>query len=142
MLAVKIYDQDYVDDCRSQMEAQLAAYASLASSARKGKATTARSAVESFEPLFFNNLTLVLDSYFVHRTRAIEGKDGNPLNELRLLCNSILHNHGVLCTDKTIKYNPESSVLKLRIGDEIGLDEGQFVLLFKSCLSEIEHKFT
>lgn len=142
MLAVKTYDQDYIDDCRAQMEAQLAAYESLTSSARTAKASSARSVVEPFASLFFNNLILVLDSYFMHRTRAIEGKDGNPLNEVRMLGNSILHNHGVLCADKTIKYNPETSVLKLRIGDEIRLDKGQFVLLFKSYFSEIEHKFT
>ncbi len=142
MLAVKTYAQDYVDECRSRMEAQLAAYKSLVSSAGKDKASTTRSAVESFAPLFFNNLILVLDNYFVHRTRAIEGKDGNPLNEVRMLCNSILRNHGVLCADKTIKYRPETSVLKLRTGDEIRLNEAQFVLLFKSFFYEIQHKFT
>jgi hypothetical protein len=64
-----------------------------------------------------NNLTLVLDSYFVHRTRAIEGKDGNPLNEVRMLCNSILRSKGVLSADKTIKYEADTAVLKLRVGD-------------------------
>jgi hypothetical protein len=78
----------------------------------------------------------------VHRTRAIEGKDGNPLNEVRMLCDSILHNHAVLCADKTIKYKPETSVLGFRIGDEIRLDETQFLLLFKSFFSELERKFT
>lgn len=38
--------------------------------------------LESFEAVFFNNMVLVLDSYFTHRTRAIEGKDGNPMNRL------------------------------------------------------------
>ena len=30
----------------------------------------------------FNNMTLVLDRYFVHRLRTVTGKDGNPLNQL------------------------------------------------------------
>ena len=71
-MLIQTYTQDYIDDCPAQMEAQLAAYKKLVSAAAKSKA----SAVESFEPLFFNNLTLVLDHYFVHRTRAIKGKDG------------------------------------------------------------------
>jgi hypothetical protein len=70
MLAVKTYTQGYVDECRAQMEAQLTAYPSLVASVGTGKASTARSAVESFAPLFFNNLVLVLDSYFVHRTQV------------------------------------------------------------------------
>jgi hypothetical protein len=142
MLAVNAYRQDYIDECRSRMEAQLAAYKTLGVAAKRNTTATVRTAFESFEPLFFNNLTLVLDSYFVHRTRALEGKDGNPLNEVRMLCNSLLSNDGVLCADKTIKYNPETSVLKLRVGDEIRLDEQQFLQLFGAFFSEIQQKFT
>ncbi len=42
-----------------------------------------KAALEPFETLFFNNLTLVLDRYFVHRLAGpnYEGKNGNPLNE-------------------------------------------------------------
>jgi hypothetical protein len=142
MLAVSTYPQDYIDACRSRMEAQLAAYKILTSSAHKDEAPAWRSAAESFEPLFLNNLILVLDAYFVHRTRAKEGKDGNPLNEVRMLCNSILRHDGVLSADKTIKYKPETSVLKLRIGDEIALDETQFQLLFDAFFAEIQLRFT
>jgi hypothetical protein len=49
--------------------------------------------------------------------------DGNPLNEVRMLCDSILRNGGVLAADKTIKFNPAQSVLKLRVGDPITLTE-------------------
>ena len=133
MLAVKTYSQDYIDDCRAAMEAQLAAYEVLSPPAK---------ALASFEPLFCNNLTLVLDQYFVHRTRAIEGKDGNPLNEVRMLCTSLLTNHGMLAADKTIKYEPESSVLKLEIGDEITLDRAEFRRLFEAYFAELEARFT
>ena len=148
MLCVNSYKQDYNDECRSSMESQLAAYKTLLTTAR-AKAGTGNaafnSAVASFEPLFFNNLVVVLDGFFVHRSRTLEGKDGNPLNEFRMICTSLLQNRGVMCTDKTnnktIKYSPEKSVVKLKIGDEIKLTESAFVALFKAFFAEIEAKF-
>jgi len=61
-------------------------------------------AIGSFEPVFYNNIVLIVDSYFVHRTRAVEKKDGNSLNEVRMLCDSMLHNNDVMRADRTIKY--------------------------------------
>jgi hypothetical protein len=142
MLAVKTYPQDYIDDCRAKMDAQLDAYKALVAAVGKTKAPAGRAAVETFEPLFFNNLVLVLDAYFMHRTRAIEGKDGNPLNEVRMLCTSILQNKGVLAIDKTIKYRPEASVSKLDIGDEIRVDQAQFQALYEAFFAELERRFT
>lgn len=43
------------------------------------------------------------------------GKDGNPLNEVRILCNSIMNNNGIMSKDKTIRLNPEKSVLIFKI---------------------------
>jgi hypothetical protein len=95
--------------------------------------------------LFLNNLPVVLDGFFVHRSRTIEGKDGNPLNKCRMICTSFLQNHGVMGADntnKSIKYTPEKSVVKLKTGDEIKLTESAFVSLFNGFLAEIEAKFT
>jgi hypothetical protein len=145
MLSVNTYAKDYVDDCRARMESQLAAYRTLvtASGAKTGTGKSGlASAIAAFEPLFFNNLVLVLDAFFVHRARALEKKDGNPLNEVRMLGNSILQNHGVMSADKTIKYDPSKSVLKLQIGEQIKLTEPDFVRLLKACFAEIEAKFT
>ena len=144
MLCVNSYTQDYVDDCRSRMESQLAAYKALVTTARakiESRKSALSAAVDAFESLFFNNLIVVLDGFFVHRSRTLEKKDGNPLNELRMICNSILQNHGVLSADKTIKFKAANSVLKLQIGEEINLTESDFVLLFKAFFAEIETKF-
>jgi hypothetical protein len=84
---------------------------------------------------------LVLDSFFVHRSRTTEQKDGNPLNEVRMFCDSILQNRGVMSADKTIRYNPEKIVLKLKIGDKIRLNELDFVRLYRAFFQEIEAKF-
>jgi len=137
MLAVTSYPQDYIDECRARIEAQVAAYRGLVAAAGDG----GTSAVEAFEPQFFNHLALVLDHCFAHRLRGVEGKDGNPLNEVRMLGNAILRNQGILAADKTIRYKPETSVLKLRIGDEVRLDEARFLLLAKAFFAEIEQKF-
>ena len=137
MLAVTSYPQGYIDACRNRTEAQVAAYREVATAARKSKAST----VDALDDQFFKSLTLLLDYYFVHRTRAIEGKDGNPLNEVRMLCSSILSHGSVLTADKTIKYKPETSVLKLNIGDTIHLDEKQFSALSKAFFAELQRKF-
>ena len=88
---------------------------------------------------------------FVHRLTGIEGEDGNPLNEVRVLCNSILLNQGRLQVDKlpgwpnsasaSIKLPPEESVLKLKVGDEINLTEADFVRLSEAFFAEMERKF-
>jgi len=81
---------------------------------------------------------------FVHRSRTLEGKDGNPLNEFRMICTSLLQNHGVMCTDKaneTTKYLSEKSIVKLKIGDEIKLTESAFVAPFTAFFAEIETEF-
>ena len=144
MLCVNNYREDYIVECRSRMESQLAAYQTLVATAREKTGTRKsafNSSVDVFEPLFFDNLVVVLDGFFVHRARGKEGKDGNPLNEVRMLCNSILQNRGVLAADKTIKYNPEKSITKLQVGKEIKLTESDFVLLFRAFFAEIEIKF-
>jgi hypothetical protein len=82
-----------------------------------------------------------LDRYFVHRLRQVSGKDGNPLNEVELLAESLLNNDGVLRGDKVVQFLPEQSVLKLNIGDHIRLSAAQFELLAKAFLAEIEHRF-
>ena len=143
MLCVNSYRKDYINECRSRMESQLAAYNVLVTTAREktGTSKSINLAVDSFKPLFFNNLVVVLDGFFVHRSRTLEKKDGNPLNEVRMMCNSILQNHGVMSGEKTLKYNPSKSILKIQVGDEIKLTESDFVLLFKAFFAEIETTF-
>lgn len=131
MLCVNKYKKDYVAACRSKMEAQMKAYKALPKSP----------ALEVFEPLFFGNLVLAMDAFFVHRSRGLEGKDGNPLNEVRMICNSILTNESVLTADKTIKWSAEKSVLKLQIGSTIRFKESDFVRLFKAYFAEMEARF-
>ncbi len=131
MLGMRSYTKKYIAACRSKVDQDLSAYRGMSASAN----------VRAFESTFFNNMVLVLDHLFVHRLRTVEGKDGNPLNEVRLLSNSMMNNNNKLSVDKTIKYDPDSSVLKYRLGDEIKLSEKDFLLLYKAFFNEIESKF-
>jgi hypothetical protein len=129
---------------KAALKQQLAAYKTLVKAV--GSATTAKqteAAVESFEVLFFNNMTLVLDRYFVHRLSGVnyEGKDGNPLNEVRIVCDSLMNNNGMLRGDKQIKLTPERSVLKLNIGDPIKLTRAEFERLAAAFFAELERRF-
>src|SRR5437868_6214000 len=134
MLGVSSYKKDYVEDCRAKVEVQLAAWRKLAAGADKA-------AVAAFAPGYFATMVLAVDHYFLHRLRKQEGKDGNPLNELRMLCNGIQENGGVLSADSTIKYDPARSVSGVAIGARIVLDETTFARLAGAFFDEIEKNY-
>lgn len=143
MLCMNNYPQEYIAECRARVASQLAAYQHLVMTAQN-QATdsqTFNTAIDAFAPVFFNNLVLVLDNLFVHRTRALEGKDGNPMNEVRVIGSSLLNNKGKLMADKSIKLNPAKSVLKLQVGDEINLTEADFVHLSEAFFAAVETVF-
>jgi hypothetical protein len=133
MLGMSKYPKSYIDDCRARVDADVSAFKHLAAAAG--------AAVKAFEPHFFNNLVLALDAYFVHRVRMLEGKDGNPLNEVRLLCNSLMLHGGILTADKQIKLSAETSVLGYELGDEIAVGEEGFSRLSAAFFAEIESKY-
>ncbi len=124
MLSVSSYKPDYIEACRARVRSQIATYNHLLATVRShanGGAAPLASAIESFDAVFYK-MVLTLDSYFTHRARTMEGKDGNPLNEVRVLCNSLLGG-GALVIDKTIKLDPAKSVLGYATGDEIKVGE-------------------
>jgi hypothetical protein len=143
MLAVNKYEKTYIETCRRQVDAQLAAYDDMV--AARGNESPHKdkrdAAIAAFEQHFLRHMILALDRYFVHRTRALEKKDGNPLNEVRMLCTSITEGHDTLQADSTIKYDPARSVLKLRIGDEIRLSVDGFRKLSRAFFDDLHEKF-
>ena len=132
MLGMRTYPKKYISDCSLKVEADLSAYRALAAG---GKVS------EAFEVTFFNNMILVLEHLFVHRLRGVEGKDGNALNEVRMLSDSMMNNNNKMETDKTIKYDSAQSILKVEVGDEIKMYEAGFLLLYKAFFTEIERIF-
>ena len=102
MFGIRNYTKEYIDGCRSKVDSDLAAYRNLVKAARNQSAsnkTRLNSAMEAFEVTFFNNMVLLLDNFFVHRLRTVEGKDGNPLNEVRVVCNSMLNSNNIMSAE-------------------------------------------
>ena len=138
---MKKYSEDYIAACRARVDGDLRAYRKQVGNAPS----------KEFEARFFNDLVLLLDYMFVHRLTGIEGKDGNPLNEVRILCNSVLLNQGRLQVDRLpgwpnsastgMELPPEKSLLKLKVGEEVRLNESDFVRLSKAFFAELEKKF-
>ncbi len=133
MLGVSSYTKDYVGACRTQVAAQLASYRKMLAAKPSG--------IDAFERQFFNHMILALDHYFMHRLRNREGKDGNPLNEVRMLCNAIMENKSRMRADKTIRYKREMSILRVKIGDEVRLNADDFAQLSAAFFDEIEKKY-
>jgi hypothetical protein len=139
MLGMKSYPKEYVDACRARVDAGLRAYRALGAAGAE------------LETRFFNDQVLLLDYMFVHRLSGAEGKDGNPLNEVRVLCNSLLLNGGKLQVDRLpgwpnsavsgLKLPPDKSVLGLKPGDEVKLTEADFVRLADAFFAELEKRY-
>jgi len=138
---MKKYPKDYIAACRARVDADLRAYRSQA-----GKTPS-----KEFEARFFNDQVLLLDYMFVHRLTGTEGKDGNPLNEVRVLCNSLLLNRGKMQVERLpgwpnsassgMSLPPEKSVLKLKVGDEVRLSEADFARLSTAFFAELKKRF-
>jgi hypothetical protein len=142
MLGRKDYTREELEQGKKAVKQQLSAYKKLVNAIDGGAGNPAVApALKEFETLLFNNMVLVLDRYFVHRLRSSTGKDGNPLNEVELLSDSLMNNRGELRGNNVIKYKPEQSVLKLELGDTISLSATDFERLAKAFLADIDSKF-
>jgi hypothetical protein len=140
MLGRKDYTREELDHCKAEIGQQLAAYRDLAAAIDPAD-EKAGAALAKFETLFFNNMALVLDRYFVHRLRVVTGKDGNPLNEVELISDSLMNNNGVMRASSVIKMIPDQSVVKLAVGDQIKLTESDFERLSDAFFADLERKF-
>ena len=138
MLGRKTFTQDELDGCRAALAEELGAYRRLAAAT---SANGGADALHAFEAPFFNSLVLALDRWFVHRIRAVSGKDGNPLNEVELIAESLMLPGGVFRTSTVLRYEPSESVLGIEAGDRIALGEDDFDRLSTAFLAEIERKF-
>lgn len=71
----------------------------------------------------------------------VTGKDGNPLNEVELIADSLMNNGGVMRGNNVIRYGSEESVTKVKIGDLIALTKSDFERLSAAFFADLERKF-
>lgn len=135
MLGVKNYDTDYIDACRGRVADTL----DTLDAAREG---LPEAVAERLETTVCRELVVVLDACFAHRVRALEGKDGNPLNEVRMLAASILAHDGVLASSSPIRYRPDRAVLGIDIGEPIRIDRKAFERLADAYFAETVARYT
>jgi hypothetical protein len=135
MLGIKKYSSQYINQCQNAIESHLSNWNIIKLTLKEDDI------LRAFEIQFFNNLVLVLDYYFVHRLRVLELKDGNPLNEVRMIADSLLNNNGLFAVDKTITYKINKSILNLELGDNIKLTQEEFELINAAFFKDLEKKY-
>ncbi len=141
MLGRKDYTPQELATALAAVDEQLTAYRRLAEAVDRAGDPAVTAALEALEPVLFTGLTVALDRYFVHRIRAVSGKDGNPLNEVELIVESVLEGGGVLRGSTVITLRPERSVLGLAPGDRIRLTADAFERLCEAFLAELATRF-
>jgi hypothetical protein len=143
VLGRKTYTAEEIRRGRELVETQLAAFRDVAAAVEaSGSADDApRDALAELEERTAVAALLVLDRAFVHRLRAVEGKDTNPLTEVGLIATSLVEHDGVLTAVKGIKYLPGSSVLGIAPGERIRPGLGDAEKLTRAFLAELEARF-
>jgi hypothetical protein len=141
MLSVSAYPQQYIDDARARISEQVSAFAALAGEVRGAagpRTGGAQAALDALEPHYFANLVISLDSHFVHRSRGQERRDGNAMNEVRVLVGSLQLHDGVMTAEKAIRLDPARSVLGIQFGDRIHIDAEGFRRLSTAFFEALE----
>lgn len=134
MLGRNSYPAAQIAACRKDM-------AEMAATWRAVAARSEAKAREEAEVQVFNQMVVALEGWFVHRLRGVEGKDGNPMNEVRLLAQGVTAQNGWFPEDKTIRWRPEASITGYAPGDRIRLDERTFSRLAGAFLDAVAERF-
>lgn len=122
------YPQEYVDSCQQQIESQLSEMRDMPP------------VPTSFAHRLAGHLVIVMDACFAQRVRGVDGKDGNPLNEVRVLAQSLMQGTTVM-EDSTISWEPEKLVLGLAVDDDIELSVKDVDRLQQAFFAEMNDKY-
>ena len=96
---------------------------------------------ETLENLVFGQAVVALDAWFAHRSHQIEGSDGNPMNEVRALADSMIANDGVLRVPDHVRWEAGRTVLHLAVGDEVVVTADTYERLVSAYLAAVAERF-
>ena len=128
MLGRQNYPREYIERCQLDIATQIAEF-------REMPPVSA-----SFAQRLAGHLVIVMDACFTYRARDVVGKDGNPLNEVRVLAQSWMYGTTVV-EDSTVKWDTEKMVLGLSKGDDIVLTMGHVDHLQRAFFAELTEKY-
>ena len=83
----------------------------------------------------------MLDAWFGGRERDLEGEDGNPMNEVRVIADSVVGNASTLRVLEPVRWAPERTVLRFAVGDEVEMSADGFERLAAAYLAAIENTY-
>jgi hypothetical protein len=145
MLSMSAYPQRYIDEARARIAVQMSAFAELAREVRgagPARSGGTAAALDALELEYFANLVIALDSHFVHRSRGQERKDGNAMNEVRVLVSSIQQHDSIMTAEKGIRLDPARSVLGIHYGDRVRIDAEGFERLARAFFEALEATYS
>lgn len=128
MLGRKNYPREYIERCRRDVEAQIEEFNDLPP------------VTSTFARRLAGHLVIVMDACFVNRLRATEGKDGNALNEVRLLAQSLMYGD-VVVDDSTVTWTKDAMVLGLTKGDDLELTISDVDRLQRAFFAQMIDKY-
>jgi hypothetical protein len=98
-------------------------------------------AIQTFERQFFNHMVLALDHYSFPGT--VPWRARMAIRSTRCGCCAMRSwkNEGRMSASKTVRYKPETSILKFRPGDEIRLSADDVARPSAAFFDEIEKKY-
>ena len=130
MLGRRTYTREELDAARSWVADRVARF----------RALPADDARAQFGPAYAGDLLIALDRRFVHRLRAVTGREGTPLDEPELVAGALVDG-GVLRAGTVICYRPEQSVEGLAVDEPVRLTVDDAERLALAALDELETAF-
>ena len=139
MLAVTSYPLAHIDTGRARLADQVARFRALGLASRAAGVDEAT--VEAVEGDYASTLVVALDAWFAHRMRGLEGTDGNPANEVRVLAASLVEHGAVFTPEPPIRLDPAATVLGLEPGDPVRLTLDEVERLGAAYFDEIAARY-